>query len=488
MELPTYIKGLRNGAPATDALPAKAASLAFAKLLDSQDELKELRSKFIIPTKASLAKTSLSGVVSRNHTASDECVYLIAHGQGLQPRAVERYVAAQLETWALMGVRGHYMELGDSPLRPWQDMAEHCSKKLATVVGALESEVTVMNGLSVNLHLLMATFYKPTEKRHKILTELGPFPSDQYIVESQVKWHGKFQPEESIVKIIPDNKRTETISTEHVLRLIDEHAEDTALVLLPGVHYYTGQLFDIAAITTHCKQYGITVGWDLAHAAGNAELKLHEWGVDFAVWCHYKYLNGGPGSIAGAFVHERHSKQAAADKDVAEQPYLPRLSGWYGSTTETRFNREMQTFTPIAGAAGFQVSNPSAMDLAILSAALSVFCEKPMYEVRSKSLALTAYAEYLLDQILADMQSKNPACAPPFIYLTPRDLRHRAAQLSLEFCSPDLVEVVMKTFENHGVACDFRKSGLLRLTPAPMYTRFEDVWLFSEALRKALGI
>ncbi|KAJ6789847.1 hypothetical protein PWT90_07055 [Aphanocladium album] len=488
MALSTYIKALRDGTLAPDAFPADANSLAFAQSLDSQDELKVLRPEFIIPTKAALAKKSLNSLVPETDAASEQCVYLTAHGQGLQPKAVSKYVASQLETWATMGVRGHYIQLEDSPLKPWQDMAQECAKKLASVVGALETEVTVMNGLSVNLHLMMAAFYNPTEQRHKILTEAGPFPSDQYVVESQVRWHGKFKPEESIVKISGDSEGTEVISTERILRAIDEHAKDTALLLLPGVHYYTGQLFDIATITAHAKKYGITVGWDLAHAAGNVELKLHEWNVDFAVWCHYKYFNCGPGSIAGAFVHERCSKSVPDGLDGAKDAYPPRLSGWYGNTPELRYNREMQTFTPIEGAAGFQVSNPSAMDLTVLSAALSVICKHAMYDLRSKSLVLTAYVEHLLDGILADFQAKTPSVPAPFIFITPRAASQRGAQLSLRFHSPSVVESTMKLFVDNGIACDLQKSGLMRISPAPMFTRFEDLWVFGKVLRSALGL
>ncbi|KAJ3488170.1 hypothetical protein NLG97_g6247 [Lecanicillium saksenae] len=470
------------------AFPSDAGSLAFARGLDSEDEQKDLRSEFIIPAKASLTKTSLDSGVAEADEESDECIYLIPHGQGLQPKAVSKYVAAQLETWASMGVRGHYNKLSGSPLRPWQDMAEDCAKRLAFVVGALETEVTVMNGTSVNLHLMMASFYKPTERRHKILTEVGSFPSDKYVVESQVRWHEKFKPEESIVKISAEDENTGIISTERILSVIDEHAEETALLLLPGVQYYTGQLFDIPTITAHAKKHGIIVGWDLAHAAGNVELKLHDWNVDFAVWCQYKYLSCGPGSIAGAFVHDSWTKSVPDGLSSAGEPYPPRLSGWYGSEPESRYNREMRAFKPMEGAAGFQVSNPSAMDLAIVSAALSVFSKHSMFDLRGRSMALTAYTQYLLDKILADIQANNPDAPAPFTYLTPRDPKQRGAQLSLKFGSPSVVESTMRILTGNGIACDLQKSGLMRLSPSPMYTRFEDLWIFGNVLRIALGL
>ncbi len=312
MELSEYIESLRRGASANQ-LPSYANELAFARKLDSQDALRNLRNEFIIPTRASLAKTGLDGTVPGDEAATDspfrQCVYLAAHGQGLQPKAVRRYVDAQLETWDSVGVRGHYSQFGNSPLvTDWHGMAEECAKRFAAIVGSLESEVVVMNTLSVNLHLMMAAFYKPTTKRHKVLIEAGPFPSDEYVVQSQVRWHRMHTPEDSIVRISPrgDAKGDDslTISTHHILRVIDEHAEEAALLLLAGVQYYTGQYFDMPTITAYAKERCITVGWDIAHAVGNVELHLHDWDVEFAVWCNYKYVNGGPGSIGGPFVHE----------------------------------------------------------------------------------------------------------------------------------------------------------------------------------------
>lgn len=482
MELSTYIKSLRQGDP-TIALPTNAGSLEFAQMLDSQDRLGDLRDEFIIPNKASLAKGQPDGVRSEAEVSWEECVYLTAHGQGLQPKVVDKYVRAQLKTWASLGVRGHFMEAEDSPLKPWQDMAENCAKRLAGIVGALESEVAVMNGLSVNLHLMMATFYRPTMKRHKVLMELGPFPSDQFVVESQIKWHGKHKPEESIIKISPENTSADIVTTEQILRVIDDHADETALLLLPGVHYYTGQHFNIPAITAHAKAHGIIVGWDLAHAIGNVELKLHEWGIDFAVWCHYKYLNAGPGSIAGGFVHDMHG-----NTDLDDRMGIPRLAGWYGSSLASRYDRKKQEFTPSAGAAGFQISNPSAMDLAILSAALSVFCKKPMHEMRSKSMALGGYAEYLLGQMLEEAQVKDACTKLPFSFITPRNPHDRGAQISLQINDGKVAAAILDMLEQDGIVCDVRKSGLLRFSSSAFYTRFEDVWAFGKAMRKALKL
>lgn len=496
MELATYIESLRRRGAANEITP-RAHALAFAKKLDSQDTLKDLRNEFIIPTKASLAKTSLDGAMPGDEpaaTPSKQCIYLAAHGQGLQPKAIRRYVDAQLEAWASVGVRGHYTQFGSSPLvTDWHGMAGECARRFAPIVGSLESEIVVMNTLSVNLHLMMASFYKPTAKRHKVLIEAGPFPSDEYVVESQIRWHGKHTPEESIVRISSSSGGPLTISTDHILRVIDNHAEEAAFLLLPGVQYYTGQYFDMATITAYAKQRGIVVGWDIAHAVGNVELKLHEWDVDFAVWCNYKYVNSGPGSIGGAFIHEKHGSTldlgdgaGRSNSSSGGAACHPRLSGWYGNAQDTRFDRDKRNFTPIDGAAGFQVSNPSCIDLAILSAALSVLGSQPMSQIRSKSLALTGYTEYLLDQMLDEVREAGDAA--PFTFITPRDVCQRGAQLSLQFSNGETLDAVMHGMEQEGILCDGNRPDYMRLAPSPLYTRFEDMWMFAAAMRKALGL
>lgn len=479
MELLTQIDLLRRGESAN--FPKDADSLAFARKLDSQDALKDLRNEFIIPTDESLAKTKLGldGNIP-SETSSKECVYLVSHGQGLQPKAVRHYLNAQLETWASIAVHGHYTDVANSPLRQWQDMAEECSIKFASILGCLPHEVTIMNGLSVNLHLMMASFYKPTRQRHKIIVEWSPFPSDQHIVESQVMWHGLYEPSQSIVRI-PPNDDICTFSTETILSVIDQHAEETALLLLPGVHFYSSQLFYIPTISAHAKKHGITVGWDLAHAVGNVELRLHDWDVDFACWCNYKYINSGPGSLGGAFVHQRHgSVDFDADRDHV---YRARLSGWYGNEKSTRYSTNRR-FKPTLGAAGYQVSNPSVMDLATLSAALTVFDKTSMRCLRSKSLVLTAYTEYLLDQILAETKCDEPV----FILVTPRDPLQRGAQTSLRFRDKVTLDGVMEALEDEGIVCDRHRPDLMRISAAPLYSRFEDVWRFASALRDSLGL
>lgn len=407
----------------------------------------------------------------------DKSIYFVGNSLGAQPKAVQKYITAQLETWASIGVNGHFNTLGNSPLTQWQDMAEDCAKKSADLVGASSEEIVIMNTLTANLHLLMAAFYKPDAKRHKIILEWKPFPSDHYAIESQIVWHG-LNPKESMVKIEPDENSQ--ISTELILQTIDQHGDETALILLPGIQYYSGQLFDMEKITAYAKSKGIVVGWDLAHAAGNVELKLHDWDVDFACWCTYKYINAGPGSIAGAFVHSRHGKVEVNAEGKAI--FRPRLSGWYGGDKKVRFNMS-NDFLPTPGAAGYQVSNPSALDLAALSGALSVFNKTSMKDLRSKALVLTAYAEHLLDGILTDSKDTEPL----FQIVTPRDPLQRGTQLSV-LLRIGLLEGVAAALEANGVMCDKRKPDVIRVAPVPLYSRFEDVWRFMQILRDALRV
>ncbi|KAF7562462.1 hypothetical protein G7046_g1681 [Stylonectria norvegica] len=495
MDFSTFVDRLRSGA--SPKFPHDANSIAFAQKLDSQDSLSHLRDEFMLPTKASLKKKALDGLVptsalssqngsnghSNGHATppsdeSEQGIYFVGNSLGAQPKAVRRYLNAQLETWASIGVNGHFATMGNSPLTSWQDLAEDCAIKSADIVGASPSEIVIMNTLTVNLHLMLASFYKPTEKRHKIILEWKPFPSDYYTIESQIVWHG-LDPEKSMVKIEPDDDYL--IRTEKILATIDEHAEDTALLLLPGIQYYSGQLFDMQRITAYAHERGIVVGWDLAHAAGNVELKLHDWDVDFACWCTYKYINAGPGSIAGAFVHEKHGKVEFKD-DSGRPTYRPRLMGWYGGDKSVRFNMDNK-FVPTPGAGGFQLSNPSAIDLASLSGALSVFNKTCMRDLRSKALVLTAYAEHLLDQMLADSTDAEPL----FRIITPRDPAQRGTQLSV-LLKDGLLENVAQVLEENGVMCDKRKPGVIRVAPVPLYSRFEDVWRFMLVLRGALGL
>ncbi|KAI0125407.1 kynureninase 2 [Xylariales sp. AK1849] len=503
MNFTRLIDRLRAGK--SPEFPPAANLFDYAAKLDSEDSLNHLRDQFILPTKTSLRKSSLDGTIpgtvvkntsngaadGNMHTngisngavqgdkSADETkpgIYFCGNSLGVQPKAVRTYLEAQLETWASIGVKGHFTNLENSPLVCWQDLAEDCARKSADILGADPSEIVIMNTLTANLHLMMASFYKPTEKRHKIIIEWKPFPSDYYVIESQIRWHG-LNPEKSMVEIQPDENFY--ISTEKILATIDEHAQETALLLLPGIQYYSGQLFDILRITKYAQAKGIIVGWDLAHAAGNVELSLHDWNVDFACWCTYKYMNAGPGSIAGVFVHERHGTVVIGQQS-GRATYRDRLTGWYGGDKSVRFNMDNR-FLPTVGAGGYQVSNPSAIDLAALSGALSVFNMTDMNSLRSKSLVLTAYAEHLLNLLLASEGSSKPA----FRIITPADPLQRGTQLSV-LLRPGLLEKVSKELHTEGIVCDQRKPDVMRVAPVPLYCAFVDVWKFMDVFSKAL--
>lgn len=362
-------------------------------------------------------------------------------------------------------------------------MAEQCAVKMAPIVGARHAEVTIMNTLTANLHLLMASFYTPDSKRHKIILEWKPFPSDYYAIESQIRMHG-LDPTKSMVEIYPDEyqKGGHYISTARILATIDEHADDTALLLLPGLQYYSGQVFDMPTITKYAQDRGIVVGWDLAHAAGNVPVQLHDWNVDFAMWCTYKYLNAGPGAIAGAFVHERHG--GITKDEAGKLEFRNRLSGWYGADKSVRFEMS-KTFQPIVGAGGFQLSNPSAIDLASLHGSLETFGKATIQELREKSLVLTAYAEWLLDEILKQESKSGIEQESAFTTITPRNPKERGAQLSI-LLRRGLLERVGKAFEEAGVVCDQRKPDVIRVAPVPIYNSFEDVWKCVSTLREVI--
>ncbi|CAK7203158.1 putative secondary metabolism biosynthetic enzyme [Sporothrix eucalyptigena] len=478
-------KALRAGGKPTFA--GNANTRAYAAELDQQDPVRHLRDEFIVPTKAMINRSSLAPL--SDSKSGGEALYFCGNSLGLQPKSVGEYVQAQLATWSSIGVKGHFKALDDSPLTAWQDMVAACAKQMARLVGASPAEVVAMNTLTVNLHLMMASFYRPTATRHKIIAEWKPFPSDSYALESQIQWHG-LDVATSLVELQPDENLY--ISTESVLSIIDAHAEETALLLLPGIQYYTGQLFDIPRITAHARSKGIVVGWDLAHAVGNVELQLHDWDVDFAVWCTYKYLNAGPGSIAGAFVHQRHGQVVAratngdshtTDLDTrhAGFSYQPRLSGWYGGDLGVRFHMA-KTFQPTPGAQGFQLSNPSAIDLASLSGALSVYDKTDMTTLRNKSLALTAYAEKLLNDILKDAGSDSP----PFRIITPANPAERGAQLSVLLRDGDILAKLTTAMGKADIVMDQRKPNVIRIAPVPLYNTFSDVYEVVAVLRSVL--
>ncbi|KAI4595936.1 Kynureninase (L-kynurenine hydrolase) [Pestalotiopsis sp. 9143b] len=495
MSFSAFVDTLRAGKK--PQFPSNAVSAEYAAQMDAEDELRHFRDEFILPTKASLKKTALDGTLpgvpkilngasngtnghTNGHSSSDADtpgIYFCGNSLGCQPKAVRKYLEAQLETWGSIGVHGHFNSMSNSPLVCWQDMAEDCAKKSADIVGASPSEIVIMNTLTANLHMLMASFYKPTEKKHKIILEWKPFPSDHYAIESQIQWHG-LDPAKSMVQIQPDENFY--ISTDKILATIDEHAEETALLLLPGIQYYSGQLFDMARITKYAQDRGLVVGWDLAHAAGNVELSLHDWNVDFAAWCTYKYMNAGTGAIAGAFVHERHGR-VDVDPETGKPTYRHRLSGWYGGDKSVRFNMDNK-FLPTVGAGGFQVSNPSAIDLAALSGALSVFEQTSMRALRSKALVITAYAEHLLNEIVAGDGGAEPALR----IITPASPLERGTQLSV-LLRAGLIDRVADSFVEHGIVCDKRKPDVIRVAPVPLYCSFTDIFNFMEVLKKVIA-
>lgn len=392
-----------------------------------------------------------------------EALYFAGHSLGLQPRAARDNVLAELDDWARFGVEGHF-----AARNPWLPYHELLTESVARLLGARPAEVVVMNTLTVNLHLMLASFYRPSGKRCKILIEDGAFPSDRYAAASQARWHG-LDPATTVVALAPLPGEA-TLRPEAILQAIGDLGDELALVLLGHVNYLTGQAFDLHAITKAGHAVGATVGFDLAHGAGNLALQLHDSGADFAVWCNYKYLNAGPGGLGGAFVHERHH---GTD--------LPRLEGWWGHDKATRFQMPLQ-FQPIHGAEAWQLSNPPILPLAILRASLALFDQAGMVALRAKSERLTRRLETLLDRI------------PPekLQILTPRDPQQRGAMLTVRIPAPlggdpaARARPVVARLHAQGVFVDLRAPDIVRLAPAPLYTRFADVERLGDLLAEAL--
>ena len=419
------------------------ASLAWARKQDRSDELAGFRDRFHIPTQAGLG----------------DVTYLCGHSLGLQPASAATLVAEELEAWATLGVRGHF-----EGQRPWLPYHEQLTELAAELVGAAPLEVVAMNTLTVNLHLLMVSFYRPTPERFKLLIEKPAFPSDRYATESQVKFHG-LDPAEALVEIEP-RPGEDVIREADLYELIARAGPSIALIMLPGVQYYSGQLFDMAEITRLAHAEGCTVGFDLAHAAGNVPLALHDWDVDFACWCTYKYLNGGPGAVAAAFVHERY----ANDTD------LPRFAGWWGQDKSIRFHMG-PGFEPIPGAEGWQLSNPPILSLAPVIAALEIFREAGMERLRAKSLQLTAYFESLLRERLPE----------GIEIITPSEPERRGCQLSIRLPRPGADgRKLFEQLEASGAICDWREPDVIRAAPVPLYNGFADVYRFVEVLHHLL--
>ena len=418
------------------------ATEAFAIESDRNDPLGNLRDLFYIPSNAS----------------GESLIYLSGHSLGLQPKATKKLVFEELDAWANDGVEGHFKENA-----PWFSYHTLVRNSLAALVGASPKEVVAMNSLTVNLHLMMVSFYQPTLERHKILMEAPVFSSDTYAVKSQIKYHG-YDPDEALIIISP-RPGEDIIRMEDVNALIDQRGEEIALVLLSGVNYFTGQLVDMKQITQKAHEKGSVVGFDLAHAIGNVVLSMHDWDVDFAVWCTYKYLNSGPGAIGGAFVHERHID------DIS----LPRFAGWWGNDPNTRFDLHLQPeFTPTQSADGWQLSNPSIFSLAPMRAALEIFDQVGMEALREKSVKLTGYLEFLLDQIQSDRIK----------VITPRNPGERGSQLSIRV--EDRPEELLEKLRAAGIVPDFRRPNVIRVTPIASYNTFHDVWKFADILSKHL--
>jgi kynureninase len=422
-------------------MTAYRADSDFPHELDSADPLAGVRDLFHIP------KTK----------DGKEVIYLCGNSLGLQPKAVENAVRQELEDWKNMGVEGHF-----HARHPWLPYHEYLTKQLANLVGAKPAEVVAMNGLTANLHLTMVSFYRPTPKRHKIVIEASAFPSDRYAVASQIRYHG-FDPNKSLIEWQPRPGET-TLHTQDLERLLEKEGEQIALILIGAVNYYTGQFFDVERITKAGHAKDCVVGWDLAHVAGNLPLKLHEWDVDFACWCSYKYLNGGPGSVAGCFVHERHT----------DNPELPRFCGWWGHDKTTRFKMGPD-FHAITGAEGWQLSNPPILSLAAVKASLDIFENVGMSALREKSLKLTGYLEFLLDGLHTDALT----------IMTPRDPLQRGCQLSV--IMKENGGVVFEGLKQNGVVCDWREPNCIRVAPVPLYNRFADVYDFAAILRDQLA-
>ena len=407
----------------------RVASEEWALAEDAADPLAEFRGEFLIP-----------------RHADAEIAYFCGNSLGLQPRAARTAVTDELDRWAELAVEGHFR----GPL-PWMDYHEFVRDDLAALVGALPSEVVAMNSLSVNLHLLMVSFYRPSVERNAILIEKGAFPSDRYAVEAQLRFHG-FDPATALIELAADEAEG-TLSDDAILRALDEHANRVALVLLPGVQYLTGQAFDLRAITERAHRHGCVVGFDLAHAAGNIDLTLHDSHCDFAVWCSYKYLNAGPGAVAGAFVHERHA-----------HTLRPRFAGWWGHDKSTRFQMGPH-FVPTPGADGWQLSNPPILALAPLRISLQLFRRAGRERLHAKSIALTGYLEWLIRHELGDLLE----------ILTPPSPPRRGCQLSLRVSGPrDAGRSVFDHLQRAGIVVDWREPDVIRAAPTPLYNRHID--------------
>ncbi|MHA2105759.1 MAG: kynureninase [Candidatus Hodarchaeales archaeon] len=412
----------------------------FAENLDLHDSLKDLKEKFYIPKQPN----------------GNDYIYFCGNSLGLQPKTVKKYIDEELEDWKTKGVEGHY-----NAKRPWLSYHEIFSDSIGKLIGAKPDEVVTMNTLSVNIHLMFVSFYQPKDKKRKIMMEAGSFPSDTYAVKSQLLFHG-YNPEEDIIFVEP-REGERTLRTEDILKLINNQGEEIALIWFGGINYATGQVFDMEKITKTGHDNQIVVGFDLAHAIGNVPMDLHKWNVDFATWCTYKYLNGGPGSIAGAFIHERHHH----NED------LHRFAGWWGHDKETRFLMGPK-FNPINTAEGWQISNPPVFSMTPLRASLDIFDEVGIGRLREKSLNLTNYFEYLLKENLNEK----------ITIITPNNTEERGCQLSVVVKHNP--KKIHKQLHPNGIICDWREPDIIRCAPVPLYNSYADIYDFVQILQQLI--
>lgn len=421
--------------------------LSFANSLDLSDPLKEFRNFFYFPL--------LNG---------KEVIYLTGNSLGLQPKSTQDYILRELEDWATFGVEGHF-----HARMPWFSYQDFLTEQIATLLGAKPVEVVSMNSLTTNLHLLLVSFYRPTQKRFKIICEYDAFPSDLYTLQSQVAFHG-FDPEKDIIFLKPRNGEY-LLREEDILETINLHKESLATVMLGAVNYYTGQYFDLKKISSAAHTAGATVGFNLAHAAGNVIMNLHEWNVDFACFCSYKYLNAGPGGVSGIFVHERF----ANDKSI------PRFAGWWGNEPETRFKMP-RTFVPSIGARSWQLSNAPVLSMAAFKASLDIFSEAGLDKIRNKSEKLTGYLEFIVNDINRRFTQSNKVA--PIKIISPEAASQRGCQLS--FIINKEGKNLFNKLNTLGVISDWREPDVLRAAPVPLYNTFEDVFRFGQLLEELL--
>ena len=416
------------------------AGIEFAQKMDREDPLRSYRDQFHLP----------------KGKKGEELIYLCGNSLGLMPKKAKEYVNIELDDWAQWGVEGHV-----HARHPWMPYHELLTASMARIVGAKNTEVVVMNSLTVNLHLLMVSFYRPTKKKYKILMEYSPFPSDRYAIESQVRFHGR-QPWDAIIELAPD-KSSETVSHTSIFNTIEKHGDELALVMMGGVNYYTGQAYPLKEIVQVAQKNGVIVGFDLAHATGNLPLQLHDWGVDFAAWCSYKYLNSSPGGLSGVFIHERHHNNT----------HIPRFNGWWGHDKSERFKMG-PNFVPIPTAEAWQLSNPPILPMAAMRASLELFDEIGMDRLVAKARLLTGYMEYLLEEIRSSLVR----------VITPPSIEQRGCQLSIQVKGGG--KVIFDELTSSGVVADWREPDVIRVAPVPLYNSFEEVYQFVHILKALL--